>query len=202
MASTYDHSPITGNQVRILHTTRTLAQQRYSILLTSQVPDHAFLVCNQVALLTSGRLHRPGSPQEIITDQTLSKLYDTAMRVLHVQLLECPAADLSLLCCPYDWSRTQLSVEVSMRVCPTPGSTPHHATTQPCPEHWGHLAGQAGCRPHHAPRQRRSPRALRHSQHALFADLDLAAEVKAFYRDFFSHALTDAQVAEILSGTL
>jgi len=26
--------------------------------------------------------------------------------------------------------------------------------------------------------------------------------VKAFYRDFFSHALTDAQVAEILSGTL
>jgi hypothetical protein len=96
MASTYDHSPITGNQVRIIHTIRTLAQQRYSIVLTSQVPDHAFLVCNQVALLTSGRLHRPGSPQEIITDQTLSKLYDTAMRVLHVQLLECPAADLSL----------------------------------------------------------------------------------------------------------
>ena len=85
-----------GNQVRILHTIRTLAQQRYSILLTSHVPDHAFLVCNQVALLTNGRLQGPGSPQEIITDQALSKLYDTAMRVLHVQLPECPAADLSL----------------------------------------------------------------------------------------------------------
>jgi iron complex transport system substrate-binding protein len=35
-----------------------------------------------------------------------------------------------------------------------------------------------------------------------FADLDLAAEAKAFYRDFFGHELTDAEVAEILSGTL
>jgi iron complex transport system substrate-binding protein len=37
---------------------------------------------------------------------------------------------------------------------------------------------------------------------ALFVDLDLAAEVKSFYRDFFGHDLTDAQIAEILSGTL
>jgi iron complex transport system substrate-binding protein len=37
---------------------------------------------------------------------------------------------------------------------------------------------------------------------ALFVDLDLAAEVKAFYRDFFGHDLTDAQIAVILSGTL
>ena len=37
---------------------------------------------------------------------------------------------------------------------------------------------------------------------ALFVDLDLAAEVKVFYRNFFGHDLTDAQVTEILSGTL
>jgi iron complex transport system substrate-binding protein len=35
-----------------------------------------------------------------------------------------------------------------------------------------------------------------------FASLDLAAETKAFYRDFFGHALSDAEVAEMLSGTL
>jgi iron complex transport system substrate-binding protein len=35
-----------------------------------------------------------------------------------------------------------------------------------------------------------------------FADLDLAAETKAFYQHFFDHALSDAQVTEILSGTL
>ena len=36
----------------------------------------------------------------------------------------------------------------------------------------------------------------------LFADVDVPAEVKAFYREFFGHELTDTQVAEILSGTL
>jgi hypothetical protein len=35
----------------------------------------------------------------------------------------------------------------------------------------------------------------------LFVDLDLAREVKGFYRDFFGHDLTDAQVTEIPSGT-
>jgi iron complex transport system substrate-binding protein len=35
-----------------------------------------------------------------------------------------------------------------------------------------------------------------------FADLDLAAETKAFYRTFFNHALGDAQIVEILSGAL
>jgi iron complex transport system substrate-binding protein len=33
-------------------------------------------------------------------------------------------------------------------------------------------------------------------------DLDLAAETKRFYRDFFDHVLADAAIAEILSGTL
>ena len=32
--------------------------------------------------------------------------------------------------------------------------------------------------------------------------LDLPSEVKAFYREFFGHELTPAQVAEILSGSL
>lgn len=36
----------------------------------------------------------------------------------------------------------------------------------------------------------------------LFASLNLAADVKAFYREFFGRTLTDPQVAEILSGTL
>lgn len=35
-----------------------------------------------------------------------------------------------------------------------------------------------------------------------FASINLPGEVKAFYREFFHHELTDAQVAEILSGTL
>jgi ABC-type multidrug transport system ATPase subunit len=67
--------------------------------MTSHVPDRAFLVCNRVALLKYGRLHGPGSPAEIITDKTLSDLYGTAMRVLHVQLPDDPRTNLSL-CIP------------------------------------------------------------------------------------------------------
>jgi iron complex transport system ATP-binding protein len=88
-----------GNQVRILHTVRALARQGYSILLSSHIPEHAFLVCNKVALLENGRLRGPGPPQEILTDHALSDLYGTAIRVLHVRLPESPTAELSL-CVP------------------------------------------------------------------------------------------------------
>ena len=37
---------------------------------------------------------------------------------------------------------------------------------------------------------------------ARFADLDLAAETASFYREFFGYTLSEAQVREILSGTL
>jgi iron complex transport system substrate-binding protein len=37
---------------------------------------------------------------------------------------------------------------------------------------------------------------------SLFASVNLSADVKAFYRDFFGHELADAQVAEMLGGTL
>ena len=37
---------------------------------------------------------------------------------------------------------------------------------------------------------------------ARFAALDLAAETASFYRDFFGYTLSEAQVREILSGTL
>lgn len=36
----------------------------------------------------------------------------------------------------------------------------------------------------------------------LFKDVDVAQETKAFYQRYFGHELSDAQVAEILSGTL
>jgi iron complex transport system ATP-binding protein len=88
-----------GYQMRVLHLIRGLAQQGYGILMTSHVPDHAFLVCNRVALLKHGRLHGPGSPAEILTDKALSDLYGTAMRVLHVQLPDGPRTNLSL-CIP------------------------------------------------------------------------------------------------------
>jgi iron complex transport system ATP-binding protein len=88
-----------GNQVRILHVLHTLARQGYSILMSSHVPDHAFLVCNKVALLCQGRLHGPGVPQAILTDAVLSDLYGTAIRVVRLPLAARPMAE-RFLCVP------------------------------------------------------------------------------------------------------
>jgi len=88
-----------GNQVRILHTLRALAREGYSILMSSHVPDHAFLVCNKVAWLKEGRLHGPGAPQAILTDAVLSNLYGTAIRVVHVPLAARPGGE-RFLCVP------------------------------------------------------------------------------------------------------
>jgi iron complex transport system ATP-binding protein len=97
-----------GNQVRILHVLHTLAGEGYSILMSSHVPDHAFLVCNKVALLRQGRLHGPGAPQEILTDAILSDLYGTAIRVLRVPLAARPTAE-RFLCVPLMHDQKEVS---------------------------------------------------------------------------------------------
>ena len=43
-----------GNQVKILWTVHQLSEEGYSILLVTHFPDHAFLACNQVALMKDG----------------------------------------------------------------------------------------------------------------------------------------------------
>lgn len=88
-----------GNQVRILQTLRALSQQGYSILSSSHLPDHAFVVGNKVALLKRGRLRGPGSPRQIITADALSDLYGTAIEVIDVDVRGSGATDLSV-CVP------------------------------------------------------------------------------------------------------
>lgn len=88
-----------GNQTKILQTLRALARQGYSILMSSHLPDHAFLVSNKVALLKHGRLEGPGPPREVITAAALADLYGTAVRVITVKVTESPAVELSL-CIP------------------------------------------------------------------------------------------------------
>lgn len=88
-----------GNQVRILESLRALARRGYSILMSSHLPDHAFLVGNKVALLAHGRLRGPGLPSAVITAEALSDLYGTKVRVVTVKVTEGPATDVSV-CVP------------------------------------------------------------------------------------------------------
>jgi iron complex transport system ATP-binding protein len=70
-----------GNQVKMLRVVKSLAEQGYAILMTSHFPDHAFLVCNKVVLMRDGYIMAQGAPEEIVTSETLSDLYQTPVRV-------------------------------------------------------------------------------------------------------------------------
>ncbi len=69
------------NQVRILAAIKQLSGEGLGILMTSHYPDHAFLACSKAALMSGGRIVSMGPPDEVVTSESLSALYDTPVRV-------------------------------------------------------------------------------------------------------------------------
>lgn len=70
-----------ANQVRALQMIRDLSHQGYTVLMTSHSPDHAFLTANRVVLMKNGSVFASGTPDEVITDERLSTLYNTSAAV-------------------------------------------------------------------------------------------------------------------------
>jgi iron complex transport system ATP-binding protein len=71
-----------ARQMQILAVLRDLATAGYAILLTTHLPDHAFLLGGEAALLKNGRLLGPAPPTELLTAPTLEALYDTPIEVV------------------------------------------------------------------------------------------------------------------------
>lgn len=69
------------NQVKILAAIKHLAAQGLAILMTSHYPDHAFLACSTVALMSGGRIVDAGAPDDVVTSESLTALYDTPVHV-------------------------------------------------------------------------------------------------------------------------
>jgi iron complex transport system ATP-binding protein len=78
-----------GNQVKILRLVHHLSEQGYSILLVTHFPDHAFLACNQVVLMKDGVVRARGSPEAVVTSESLSSLYGTEVSVTETLLCDC-----------------------------------------------------------------------------------------------------------------
>lgn len=75
-----------GNQTRILKIVHELASKGYTIIMTTHFPNHAFLACNKVAIMKKGIIAAIGSPEEIITDDSLSDLYTTDIKVVSTKV--------------------------------------------------------------------------------------------------------------------
>jgi iron complex transport system ATP-binding protein len=75
-----------GNQARVLQIVRSLASDGYCVLMTTHLPDHAFLACTHVLLLDDGRIEAFGSPPDVLTSARLSALYSIPIDVARVAL--------------------------------------------------------------------------------------------------------------------
>ena len=71
-----------ARQMQILAVLRDLAAAGYAILLTTHLPDHAFLLGGEAALLKNGRLLGPAPPADLLTAPTLEALYGTPIEVV------------------------------------------------------------------------------------------------------------------------
>jgi iron complex transport system ATP-binding protein len=85
-----------GNQVRLLEVIQQLAANGLPIIMTSHFPDHAFLVSNKVVLMKQGELINIGTPDEIITEDSLEKVYR-----IKVKLLDIDADGKRKVCVPF-----------------------------------------------------------------------------------------------------
>lgn len=73
-----------GNQVRLLRIVRRLSATGLPIIMTSHFPDHAFLVSSKVALMQKGAFLDIGTPEKVMTDNNLEKVYNIKVKVLDV----------------------------------------------------------------------------------------------------------------------
>jgi iron complex transport system ATP-binding protein len=73
-----------GNQVRLLKIVQRLSSTGLPIIMTSHFPDHAFLVSTKVALMQKGKFIDMGTPDGVITDSNLEKVYNIKVKVINV----------------------------------------------------------------------------------------------------------------------
>lgn len=73
-----------GNQVKLLKLIQALARAGYTIIMSSHYPSHAFLLANKVLMIKNGKLLAAGYPDEVVTEENLSDLYSTEIKVAKI----------------------------------------------------------------------------------------------------------------------
>lgn len=73
-----------GHQVQVLQAMHSLVGEGYAILLSTHLPEQAFALQAQVALLAQGRLRGPAPAADMLTAAALSGLYGTPVDLLKV----------------------------------------------------------------------------------------------------------------------
>lgn len=73
-----------GNQYKTIEFIKLLSRKGYAIILTTHVPEHAFLLGGKVAILDRNNNFLIGETKNIITENLLRDIYDCDLKVLYV----------------------------------------------------------------------------------------------------------------------
>lgn len=73
-----------GNQIKVLRAVGELAKAGLGVLMTTHVPDHAFLYASRVVLMSEGRILAVGAPSTTLTAFTLRQAYGVPVRVVEI----------------------------------------------------------------------------------------------------------------------
>ncbi|MFD1418062.1 ABC transporter ATP-binding protein [Companilactobacillus keshanensis] len=65
------------NQVNVLKLVKTFSNQGIAIVMSTHDPNQATMVADSVGLLVNNKTYRQGSTEEILSDKSLSELYQT-----------------------------------------------------------------------------------------------------------------------------
>jgi len=86
-----------GNQIRVLSCIRNLAGYGLGVLMTTHNPDHVFLCCDRVILLTKDKRVIEGPVDEVITEKNLLLAYGVDVKISKVA---CPDGRIIKSCVP------------------------------------------------------------------------------------------------------
>lgn len=71
-----------ANQIHVLECIRGLSEIGLGVLMITHNPDHAFLCCDRVILITKGKEIFEGTVNELVTEENLHRAYGVDVRIV------------------------------------------------------------------------------------------------------------------------
>jgi iron complex transport system ATP-binding protein len=81
-----------GNQIRTLHTVKNLAKNGIAVLLTTHIPDHAFLCSSRVIAMKNGLILSDGVARKCLTQRVLREMYGIDIDIISLPSGGCSCA--------------------------------------------------------------------------------------------------------------
>ncbi|MCI7146417.1 MAG: ABC transporter ATP-binding protein [Clostridiales bacterium] len=76
-----------GNQHRVLRRIRRMAEEGFSVIMTTHNPDHALLLGGKAAIVSRDGTIFQGDCEEIVTEKNLREVYDIDLKLMYIEEL-------------------------------------------------------------------------------------------------------------------